>query len=281
MIYAFADFTLDTRRCELRRAGEPQHLEPEVYAVLCHLVEKRDRVVTKHELLDHVWGHRFITPATLNSRIKALRQALRDDGTAQRIIRTVRGRGFRFVAAVTGSPTESVPDGGREAEGTVIKRLMPLGWAGDNPAFRQFFATLFLPEGTPEQTRWFSDLQRVSTSPENAVRLRTASAEIDIRELARRVQTPTLVLHATGDDAVPFEQGRLLAALIPGARFVPLEGKNHILLESEPAWARFLEETQAFLGSGLGSVRDSPPGAVAPGLAPSRGGYDDLHLRRL
>ncbi|MGH7712155.1 MAG: winged helix-turn-helix domain-containing protein, partial [Gemmatimonadaceae bacterium] len=86
MIYEFGDFALDTRRYELRRAGEPQHLEPQVYAVLCHLVEHRDRLVTTQELIEHVWGHRFITPGTLNSRIKALRQALHDDGSSQRVI---------------------------------------------------------------------------------------------------------------------------------------------------------------------------------------------------
>ncbi|MEW5916334.1 MAG: alpha/beta fold hydrolase [Gemmatimonadota bacterium] len=100
MLYEFGDYTLDTRRCELRRAGEPQHLEPQVYAVLCHLVENRDRLVTTQELIEQVWGTRFITPGTLNSRIKALRQALNDDGSSQRVIQTVRGRGFRFGADV-------------------------------------------------------------------------------------------------------------------------------------------------------------------------------------
>jgi pimeloyl-ACP methyl ester carboxylesterase/DNA-binding winged helix-turn-helix (wHTH) protein len=416
-VYAFADFILDTRRCELRQRGEPCHLEPQVYAVLCHLLEHRDRVVGKDELLDHIWGHRFVTPGTLNSRIKALRQALGDDGSAQRVIRTVRGRGFRFVADVqppapgtamdpaghasvaSAAPTagselrqqirfcvahdgvrlawaasgagpplvktanwlthleydwdspvwrhwltalsdghtlvrydergnglsdwdvddlsfdawvrdlEAVVDamglerfplfglsqgcavavayaarhpervtrlvlyGGfalgvlrrdlspeKRAEAEMMIRVMPLGWARDNPAFRQFFATMFLPDGTPEQMRWFSDLQRVTTSPGNGVRLRTTSGEIDVRDAARQIRTPTLVLHATDDAAVPFEEGRLLAALIRGARFVPLDSRNHILLESEPAWHRFVREVRAFLAadavtSGPGDLR--------------------------
>lgn len=101
MIYEFGDFALNTKRCELRRAGESLHLEPQVYAVLCHLVEHRDRLVTTQELIEQIWGTRFITPGTLNSRIKALRQALDDDGTAQRVIQTVRARGYRFAAAVS------------------------------------------------------------------------------------------------------------------------------------------------------------------------------------
>jgi pimeloyl-ACP methyl ester carboxylesterase len=134
----------------------------------------------------------------------------------------------------------------REEE-EMILRMMPLGWGRDNPAFRQFFARMFLPDGTPEQMRWFSDLQRLTTTPQNAVRLRTTSAQIDVCDLAPRVRAPALVLHATGDAVVPFAQGRLLSTLLPDARFVPLESNNHVLLESEPAWPRFLEEVRAFL----------------------------------
>jgi DNA-binding winged helix-turn-helix (wHTH) protein len=100
MVHQFADFTLDTKRFELRRGDELLHVEPQVYAVLTHLLEHRDRVVTSRELIEHVWGHRFVTPGTLNSRIKALRQALGDDGATQRLIQTVRGRGFRLAVEV-------------------------------------------------------------------------------------------------------------------------------------------------------------------------------------
>jgi pimeloyl-ACP methyl ester carboxylesterase/DNA-binding winged helix-turn-helix (wHTH) protein len=430
MIYSFDRFVLDTRRCELRAGEERLHLEPQVYAVLCYLVEQRDRMVRKEELLDRIWGHRFVAPTTLNSRIKSLRQALDDDGSRQRIIRTVRGAGFRFVAPVVeegavgapADPTRGGPDrpgvepGGREGSGPASRRAAPpplrllghdaegrpleqhirfcrghdgiriayatsgsgppllkpanwlthleydwnspvwrhwlkelsrdhtlirydergsglsdgaaedvsfdmwirdlerlvdemeldrvplialsqgcavavafaalhpervsrlvlyggylqgrfrrpatpleraqsevmlqmlsVGWGHDNPAFRQFFATLFLPEGTPEQTAWFRELQRVSASAANAVRLWKASAEIDVCDLAPLVKAPTMVIHVTGDAVVPFEEGRRLAGMIPGARFVPLEGRNHVLLEWEPAWPRFLEEARAFL----------------------------------
>jgi pimeloyl-ACP methyl ester carboxylesterase/DNA-binding winged helix-turn-helix (wHTH) protein len=422
MIYAFGDFTLDTRRCELRRSGTTVRLEPQVYAILAHLLDNPERMLSREHLLDHVWGHRFVTPATLNTRIKALRRALGDDGTAQAIIETVRGRGFRFIAPVTAAlhPDRSAPfdlfdervgsgvppepssapsslhqeirfvrarddvriayassgqgpplvkaanwlshlefdlespvwrhwlealsrdhtlirydargcglsdwdpadlsfeawvedlgvvvdalgvqrfplfaisqgcavavryavkypqrvtrlilyggyaqgryararDAAELEEARMIIELMPRGWGRDNPAFRDFFASMFLPEGSPEQMRWFSDLQRVTTTPEVGVRLRTVAAGIDILDLAPQVAVPTLVLHATRDAAVPFEQGRLLAGSIPDARFVAMDSPNHILLESEPAWHRFLAEVRSFLAE-----EDQSP---APGWA--------------
>lgn len=397
-IYQFADCELDLRLHQLRCGGEVRHIEPQVFDVLAFLLARHDRLVTRNELLDGVWGHRYVAPTTLSSRIKLARQAVGDDGAAQRVIQTVHGRGFRVVAPVqeraarplaapspeaeaeapaytqrirfctardgvriayatsgTGPPLikpanwlthleydwespvwhhwlrelsrdhtlirydqrgsglsdrdaedlsfeawvsdlETLVDeldlprfpllglsqgcavaiayaarhpervsrlvlyGGypvglyrraRTAEELAEAKLriqtMPLGWARDNPAFRQFFASVFVPEGTPEQFHWFSELQRVSTSPETAVRLGATFGDIDVTETAQRVQHPALVLHATGDGAVPFDQGRQLAALLPNARFVPLESRNHVLLAGEPAWARFLREVRVFL----------------------------------
>lgn len=401
MIYEFSDFTLDTNRQQLRRGDQPQHLEPQVYEVLCHLLEHHDRLVTAREMISRVWGDRFVTPGTLNSRIKALRQALGDDGATQRLIQTVHGRGFRIrsdvrVVADTSPARASVPsnkdvatarqqihfcrahDGVRiayaksgdlggsapalvkpgnwlthlevdwdspvwrhwlaalgrdhmlvrydargcglsdhepaelsfeswardmeavveaehlerfsilgisqgcavaiayaarnpervdklvlyggyavgrrlrvttqqeELERSLLDNLIRVGWGRDNPAFRQVFGTLFLPEGTPEQHQWFNDLGK--TMPmENALRFRQTTDVIDVRAEAAALNVPTLVLHARGDAMVSFEAGRQLAALIPGARFVPLEGRNHVLLETEPAWSRFQEEVRAFL----------------------------------
>ncbi len=130
----------------------------------------------------------------------------------------------------------------------MLLQLVKIGWGKEHPAFRQVFTTLFIPEGTPEQFRWFNELQRVSSTPENAARMMSGFYELDVREEAQKLNVPTLVLHARGDLRVPFGEGRLLASLIPGARFVPLESKNHILLEGEPAWRRFLEEVREFLG---------------------------------
>jgi pimeloyl-ACP methyl ester carboxylesterase/DNA-binding winged helix-turn-helix (wHTH) protein len=398
VIYAFGEFELDTRLHELRRSGDRLHVEPQVFDVLAYLLASRDRLVTKDELLDRVWGHRYVAPTTLNSRIKHARQAVGDDGTTQRIIRTVHGLGFRIVAhvverrdagpvaaspqsATPGRPLEqrirfcTAPDGVRIAYGTsgagpplvkpanwlthleydwespvwrhwlhelsrdhtlvrydergsglsdrdaddlsfdswvrdletvadaaglerfpllgvsqgcavaiayavrhpervsrlvlyggylqgvmararseqdreearMLTQSMPAYWGRDNPAFRMFFAARFVPEGTQEQMRWFSELTRVTTSPQVAVRLRTISSNIDVGELAPLVRAPTLVIHGTGDAAVPFDEGRRLAARIPGARFVSLDSRNHILLEHEPAWPRFLDEVRRFL----------------------------------
>jgi DNA-binding CsgD family transcriptional regulator len=107
---------------------------------------------------------------------------------------------------------------------------------------------LFLPEGTAEQMAWYDELQRRSTSAENAVRLYRIRADIDVRELAPLVTAPCLVAHATGDRVVPFDEGRLLASLLPSATLLPLPSVNHILLPDEPAWAEFLGQAQAFIG---------------------------------
>jgi len=100
MIYAFDSFELDTRLFELRRDGEPLPIEPQVFTLLALLIEQRERVVTKTEILEHVWGDRFISEAALTSRLMAARKALGDSGQEQRYIKTVHGRGYRFVAAV-------------------------------------------------------------------------------------------------------------------------------------------------------------------------------------
>ena len=100
MRYRFDDGVLDTTRYELVRGGELVHVEPQVFDVLAHLIEHRDRVVAKAELLDVVWGHQFVSESALTTRIKQLRQAVGDSGRDQRIVRTVHGRGYRFVAPV-------------------------------------------------------------------------------------------------------------------------------------------------------------------------------------
>ena len=106
-----------------------------------------------------------------------------------------------------------------------------------------------MPGGSKELWDDFNELQRRSTSPQNAARLLQVTGHIDICDTARSVQAPTLVLHARNDQRPPFEQGRLLAELIPGATFVALDGTNHILLEDEPAWPVFLRAVHAFLAA--------------------------------
>jgi DNA-binding winged helix-turn-helix (wHTH) protein/alpha-beta hydrolase superfamily lysophospholipase len=136
------------------------------------------------------------------------------------------------------------------------------GWGRDTPAFRQVFASLYIPSGTPEEIQWWSDLQRVSTSPDNAVRLLETLAEIDVRELLPHVSVPTLVTHCRGDAVVPFASGEELARRIPGARFVALESANHLVLGHEPAWPVLLSATRGFLAAG----EASPPAGRAAGV---------------
>jgi pimeloyl-ACP methyl ester carboxylesterase/DNA-binding SARP family transcriptional activator len=132
----------------------------------------------------------------------------------------------------------------REATITLTRQ----GW--DNPAFRQILTSLLLPDATLEETGWLNDLQRISISAENAARVQRSSGDLNVLDLLPGIVTPTLVLHCRDDAAMPFQQGRLIASRIPRARFVTLEGRNHILLPRDPAWAVFLNEVRRFLRGG-------------------------------
>jgi len=376
-----------------------------VFDVLVHLIRHRDRVVTKTELLDTVWGDRFVSESALASRLKSARRAIGDDGSAQRIIRTVFGRGYQFVAPVrehapvganatvpadapaTEPPTEPAPlhqavrfciapDGARIAYATMgtgpvlvkaanwlthldhdretfvwrhwleglasnhtlvrydergcgmsdwdvqsfqfddwvddlelvvdaagldtfpllgvsqgaavavafaarhperVTRLVlsssyargrlvraeteeerraaaldlevaRVGWGREDTSFRQVFTSQFLPDGTREQWQEFNELQRLTTSPGNAVRFLETFAQIDVTDLAPKVDCPTLVLHSRDDLRQPLSAARDLAAMIPDCQLVSLPSRNHILLD-EPAWPIFLAEIDRFLAA--------------------------------
>jgi pimeloyl-ACP methyl ester carboxylesterase/DNA-binding CsgD family transcriptional regulator len=126
--------------------------------------------------------------------------------------------------------------------------LMRVGWGRENPAFRQVFAMQLFPDASAEHIRALEEQMRLSVSPKNAVRLESEMHRIDVRDLASQITVPTLVLHSRQDEAVPFEEGRLLASLIPKAQFVALGSKNHILTEHEAAWPKFVEAVRSFLG---------------------------------
>jgi class 3 adenylate cyclase/pimeloyl-ACP methyl ester carboxylesterase len=159
----------------------------------------------------------------------------------ERVNRLVLYGGFALGAA---KRTRSAAD--REQAAAMLT-LMRLGWGQQNPAFRQMFTSQFAPDATKEQADWFNDLQRASCSPENAVRYSEASGQIDVTELLGKVNVPTLVMHARDEVRVPFENGRRMAAGMPGARFVALQSRNHLILEDEPAYPRFLDEIRSFL----------------------------------
>jgi len=392
VVWRFGDFELDTARYELRGKGSVIRIEPQVFDVLTQLVSNRERLVTKEELFDTVWGGRFVGEAALTSRIKAARRALGDDGEAQSFIRTVRGRGYQFVgtvrepeAAPPAEPVAPLPrqsiaftraadgirlayavsgDGpplvraanwmthlgydiespvwshwvrdlsvgqklirydergcglsdweagaftfedwvadlesvvealdlqrfpllgvsqggavavayaarhpekvsklvlcGAYARGRAARAvsdaeksaaaldldLARVGWGRDDPAFRQVFAAQFLPDGSRADWAAFDQLQRRTTSPENAVRFLEQFATIDVVEQARDVKCPTLILHSREDHRVPMQAGQELAGLIPESRLVALDSKNHLLTSAEPAWRVFRDEVATFL----------------------------------
>jgi DNA-binding winged helix-turn-helix (wHTH) protein/pimeloyl-ACP methyl ester carboxylesterase len=383
--YVFEDCELDTDSVELRRAGEPVKIEPQVFAVLVHLLHHRDRVVSKGELLDEVWGDRFVSESALTSRIKAARRALGDDGHSQRCIRTVHGRGYRFVAPVdettddrqattaaagaalgdvsgeaaavaadAASPirytrsdalniayqvtgtgdvdlvlvagfvshlmldwTErrhahflhrlgtfsrlirfdkrgtgmsdrpgalpdletrmgdlvAVMDAARSQQAVLfgyseggpmsilyaasyperVRGLVLYGsyarrlWAQDYPwGFRpeeraRYAAQLeegwaweadmrhMCPNADDELARWWGERCRAATSPGAARALVEMNSLVDVRDVLGAVQAPTLVLHRRYDSDAKVDEGRYLAARIPGARLIELEGIDHFV----------------------------------------------------
>jgi pimeloyl-ACP methyl ester carboxylesterase len=161
----------------------------------------------------------------------------------ERVRRLVICNGYAAGWAVRGDADEMAR---REA----MLTLTEMGWGADNPAYRQLFTSHYVPDATPKQMGWFNEMQRVSASPENAVKLQRALGVLDVRRLLSEVRTATLIFHSRSDQAVPFSQGAELASGIPDARFVPLESRNHILLPSEPAWEIFARESREFLDYG-------------------------------
>jgi len=129
----------------------------------------------------------------------------------------------------------------------VLLDMAQLGWGRENHAFMQVWASMFQPGGGIEHLRSYTELQRLAISPENVVPFMNTTFRVDVREAARRVKCPALVVHALGDRVAPIEEGRLLGRLIPDARFVELESENHMLLPDEAAWSRLKEEVKAFL----------------------------------
>jgi pimeloyl-ACP methyl ester carboxylesterase/DNA-binding CsgD family transcriptional regulator len=134
------------------------------------------------------------------------------------------------------------------AQARSLLGLIEVGWANDNPAFRHVFTELFIPGATPEQDKWFDDLMRITSTPAIASRVLQGFGEVDIRDRLHDVRTPALVLHCRHDACIPLKLGRELASSIPDAQFIELDGRNHILLQREPAWDRFCQAVDNFLG---------------------------------
>ncbi|TPE52680.1 alpha/beta fold hydrolase [Amaricoccus solimangrovi] len=405
MRYVFDTFVIDAAARELRASGMPVRVEPKVLDLLIQLIERRDRVVSKDDLVEAVWQGRCVSDAAISSAVSAARRVLGDDGHGQRYVRTMHGRGFRFVGPLvelgSGAAEEShhvdqpggdrgraparealrqeirychsldgtriayaragagpplvkaanwlhhlefdwespvwrhifeelasrhqllrydgrgmglsawdVSDFGLERQiedletvvdaagldrfallglsqgcakalvyaarhpervtrlvllggyargwnrrgdpaGAVLRRaaieMIRVGWGRDNPAVRQMFTSLYMPDAPADSQRWFSDLQRKTASPQNAAAVLEAHGGVDIRDVLPLVKAPTLVIHSRHDGGVPFEQGQELAAGIPGARFAVLDTTNHILPATDPAWHRCARLIREFL----------------------------------
>ncbi|MCS0497272.1 alpha/beta fold hydrolase [Ancylobacter sp. MQZ15Z-1] len=134
-----------------------------------------------------------------------------------------------------------------QARREAVRDLTKVGWGTDNPAYRHIFSQTFMPDAGPEELAWFDEFQRRTTSAHNAARFQDAFGDIDVRDRLAKVRTPTIVLHSRYDQRVPLEVGRALASGIPDAHFVPLESRNHILVDNEPAWLTCVDAVRRFM----------------------------------
>jgi pimeloyl-ACP methyl ester carboxylesterase/DNA-binding CsgD family transcriptional regulator len=164
--------------------------------------------------------------------------------------------------SVRGMPLEAAK------ESDALLALIKFGWRNEGPAYGQFFATLHMPAASADQIHSFSNLLRLTTSPTNALEILRAFFAADVLEIVPKIQVATLVLHAREDPIIPFNEGRMVASLIPNAQFVPLESQNHILQETEPAWQSLIDAVDRFI---------SVPHAEQCGLADPL--LDDLTAR--
>jgi DNA-binding CsgD family transcriptional regulator len=144
--------------------------------------------------------------------------------------------------------------------------LIRFGWDRADPSYRQVFSTQFMPDAPIEAVQRFNDHMPIASSAETAAALYSKLRNLDVRDAARQVRCPTLVLHGRGDLRVPLEEGRLIAGLVPGARFVTLETRNHLMMQDEPAWRVFLDTLAEFYPPG--------PAARATNIFPSLTGRE-------
>ncbi len=150
-----------------------------------------------------------------------------------------------LYGTVCGEPVIWSEDEWPEEE--TYRSMIRIGWAKEDPEFRRVFTRRFIPDATEEQMRWFDDLQRMSTSPANAVASRIARQEVDIVDGLSSITAPTIVLQAVGDRSTSFDNAVTVSSRIRDARLVPLQSRNHILLADEPAWGVFIDEVAAFM----------------------------------
>jgi pimeloyl-ACP methyl ester carboxylesterase/DNA-binding CsgD family transcriptional regulator len=153
----------------------------------------------------------------------------------------------RLILYGTSSGRPAQLEGDSLAEEETFRSMIRVGWAKEDPLFRRVFTRIFIPDANEEQMRWFDDLQRMSTSPQNAVASRLGRQAADVAGELPAIPAPTLILQALRDRATRFTDAVEVAGRIPDARLVELDSATHILLEDEPAWTVFVDEVRAFL----------------------------------
>jgi pimeloyl-ACP methyl ester carboxylesterase len=134
-------------------------------------------------------------------------------------------------------------------QGRAMLTFIRQGWGQPSGPFLQAFASIFIPDGTKEQMESLTELQRISTSPDNAARIRETVDLFDVSEHIGEISIPALIIHARNDGVQPLSEGKKLAAAIPNAQFLMLDSRNHVLLEHESGWLIFFEELDAFIAS--------------------------------
>ncbi|MGC5585051.1 alpha/beta fold hydrolase [Ornithinimicrobium sp. W1665] len=164
------------------------------------------------------------------------------------------GRVTRLVCADTFAARFLPRSEDNEALEQAFQSMIAAGWDRSDPTFRRVFTQMMIPGASEEQMVWLDRLHQTSASARTAVEARRQRSSDDVLDLLPCIRVPTLVTHGQEDRMIRFENGRRLAADIPGARFLPLDTGNHILLEDEPAWPVFLREVTAFLAEDRGVV---------------------------
>jgi pimeloyl-ACP methyl ester carboxylesterase/DNA-binding CsgD family transcriptional regulator len=156
------------------------------------------------------------------------------------------GRLVLFQPSTSGRGAPGRDPAQAEEERTRLK-AMELGWQTHQPAYTRFFTSMYIPGASPEQVRAYGDLLRSTTSPAIAMTMQHSFHMTDVRDDVSKVRCPTLVLHSRDNAIVPFDEGRAVASLIPGARFVALDSGNHVLIDTEPAWRQLVDALDYFL----------------------------------
>jgi len=397
MIYSFNQFRVDAGRDRLYHEDKPVALEPLAFSLLLYLIENRDRIVSRDELMDKLWPSKVVTESAVNARLRDARRAIGDSGDRQEIIETFHGRGYQFIAEVSEEDAESAKDSskrgsiigldqqspvrfcqasdgvsvahaqvgsgpplimtgswmthlaedwcgddwsrllselardftlirydirgngmsdwdnveitfdrlvedlgliidaydfeqvaifgpsassavsiayslqhpervsrlvlyggyaqgkrrrgdqGEIAESEAMATLIRQAWGRDNPVARQMMTTLYIPDASQEEAEEFNEFQKMCGPAENIARFLEVYDDIDVLDLLDQVTTPTLIMHCIQDSISPYAQGKILADKIPGAKFVSLNSKGHLIGDSDPEFQRLLYKVRQFL----------------------------------